>query len=89
MVLGPVGRDYRDGNSRTRTFQKEFFRKNFEEGFEYPLLVQHASHTFGGRRIEPPRGGTPPPTLPSGRSRPNFDVDVDGKANVELKAVLA
>ena len=28
------------------------------------VIVQHASHTFGGRRIENPRGGTtaaPPP----------------------------
>ena len=24
-------------------------------------MIQHALHTFGGRRIEGPRGGTPPP----------------------------
>ncbi len=34
------------------------------------VMVQHASHTFGGRRIETPRGGSPPPTHPwrSGKS---------------------
>ena len=26
------------------------------------VWVQHALHTFGGRRIEGPRGGTPPAT---------------------------
>ena len=26
------------------------------------VMVPHASHTFGGRRIETPRGGEPPPT---------------------------
>ena len=25
------------------------------------LVISHASHTFGGRRIEGPQGGTPPP----------------------------
>ena len=34
------------------------------------IIVQHASHTFGGRRIETPQGGAPPPTHPwrSGKS---------------------
>ena len=27
-------------------------------------VIQHASHTFGGRRIEAPREGSPPPTHP-------------------------
>ena len=26
------------------------------------VWIQHALHTFGGRRIEDPRGGTPPAT---------------------------
>ena len=45
-------------------------------------------HDYVGRRIEDPRGGTPPPTFPSGRSRPNVDVDVDRKANLSSKPYL-